>query len=138
MLKRNNHTHSWRPSLSRGPQCPRTRVNPRLVAPRPLAPPTINRPSAPKRLTREELRKRSVKGICWQCNELWSREHRCKKWRLLVIEPAEEEDLEHAEESLDHEEEDAEEEPQPANCLLHALTGYANPQIMKVAGLLKQ
>ncbi|RWW45983.1 hypothetical protein BHE74_00048131 [Ensete ventricosum] len=116
----------------------RTRAPTQLAALRPSAPPTINRLSTPTRLTREELRERYTKGLCWHYDESWSREHRCKKRRLLVIEPVEEEDLEHAEESLDHEEEDTEEEPQLADCLMHALTGYTNKQAIKVASLLKQ
>ena len=74
-----------------------------------LSPPTINRVPAPKRLTREELRERSAKGLCWHCDEPWSHEHRCKKCRLLMIELVEEEVIEHLEESLEHKEEDAKE-----------------------------
>ena len=55
-----------------------------------------------------------------------------------MIEPVEEEVIEHLEESLEHEEEDAEEEPQPTEVTVHALAGYSNPQTMKVGGLLKQ
>ncbi|RRT60354.1 hypothetical protein B296_00019298 [Ensete ventricosum] len=115
----------------------RTRVTPRLVAPMPLASPTINRPSALKRLTREELRERSERGLCRHYDEPWSCEHHCKKGRLLVIEPIKE-DPEYAEESLDYEEDDMEEEPQLADCLMHSLIDYANPQSMKVAIQLKQ
>ncbi|RWW50209.1 hypothetical protein BHE74_00043551 [Ensete ventricosum] len=46
--------------------------------------------------------------------------------------------LEHKEEDLEHEEEDIEEEPQPIDCMVHALAGYANPQMMKIRGFLKQ
>ena len=55
-----------------------------------------------------------------------------------MIEPIEEEVIEHPEESLEHEEEDAEEEPQPTEVTVHVLAGYSNPQKMKVGGLLKQ
>ena len=55
-----------------------------------------------------------------------------------MIEPVEEEVIEHLEESLEHEEEDMEEEPQPTDITVHALAGYSNPQTMKVEGLLKQ
>ena len=43
-----------------------------------------------------------------------------------MIEPVEEEVIEHLEESLEHEEEDAEEEPQPTDITIHALVGYSN------------
>ncbi|RRT73191.1 hypothetical protein B296_00024180 [Ensete ventricosum] len=80
------------------------------TTPRPTAykPPSIpNRPSLPKKLTREELRDRSAKGLCWHYDELWSRYHRCKKGCLLLIEPledVEEEVQEHEEEVMDEEE----------------------------------
>ena len=44
-----------------------------------------------------------------------------------MIEPIEEEVIEHSEESLEHEEEDAEEEPQPTDVTIHTLVGYSNP-----------
>ncbi|RRT76205.1 hypothetical protein B296_00015877 [Ensete ventricosum] len=50
-----------------------------------------------------------------------------------MIEPIE--DLE--KEVQEHEEEVMEEEPQLTNCMMHALAGDANPQTMKVGGLLK-
>ncbi|RWV83034.1 hypothetical protein GW17_00055411, partial [Ensete ventricosum] len=55
------------------------------------------------------------------------REHRCKKGRVLVIEPVEDEDNEPSEESLEPEDEDTEEEPQPADYTVHVLAGYSNP-----------
>ncbi|RZR94550.1 hypothetical protein BHM03_00023251 [Ensete ventricosum] len=98
-------------------------------------PPSVPiRPSLPKKLTREELRDRFAKGLCWHCDESWSHFHRCKKDRLLLIEPLE--DIE--EEVLKHEEEVMNEEQYMVDITMHALAGYANPQIMKVKGLLKQ
>ncbi|RZR98936.1 hypothetical protein BHM03_00028390 [Ensete ventricosum] len=106
--------------------------------PRPTAPSTAIQGPAPKKLTRDELRERSAKGLCWHCDEPWSHEHRCKKGQLLMIEPVEDEDNEPSEEGLKLEEEATEEEPQPADYAVHALAGYSNPQTMKVGGLLKQ
>ena len=71
---------------------------------------TFDQVPTPKRLTREELRERYAKGLCWHCDEPWSHEHRCSKGRLLMIEPVEEEIIEHPKEILEHEEEDVEEE----------------------------
>ena len=116
----------------------RTRVAPQPVILKPSAPPTVDQVPAPKRLTGEELRERYAKGLCWHCDEPWSREHRCSKGGLLMIEPIEEEVIEHPEESLEHEEEDAEEEPQPTEVMVHTLASYSNPQTMKIGGLLKQ
>ncbi|RZS03918.1 hypothetical protein BHM03_00034172, partial [Ensete ventricosum] len=98
-------------------------------------------------------KKISAKELCWLCDEPWSREHRCKKGRLLVIEPAkdednetsllmiepaEDEDNETSEEALESKEEAMEEESQPVDYAVHALAGYSNPQMMKVGGLLNQ
>ncbi|RRT41535.1 hypothetical protein B296_00039759 [Ensete ventricosum] len=98
-------------------------------------PPSIpSRPSLLKKLIREELYDRLAKRLCWHCDEPWSRDHRCKKGHLLLIEPLE--DVE--EEVQEHEEEIMEEEEQPVDITMHALADYANPQTMKVGGFLKQ
>ncbi|RZR85802.1 hypothetical protein BHM03_00012841 [Ensete ventricosum] len=104
------------------------------TTPRPTAykPPVPSHPSLPKELTKE-LWDQSAKGLCWHCDEPWSHDHRYKKGRLLLIEP-----LEEVEEVWEHEEEVADEEQQPIDITMHALAGYANPQTMKVGGLLKQ
>ncbi|RWW11405.1 hypothetical protein GW17_00024984 [Ensete ventricosum] len=93
----------------------RTRVTPRPAMPRPTTPSTAIRAPAPRKLTRDELREYSAKWLCWHCNEPWSRKHRRKKGRLLVIEPVEDEDSEPSEEGLEPEEEATKEEPQPAD-----------------------
>ncbi|RRT32871.1 hypothetical protein B296_00045565 [Ensete ventricosum] len=117
----------------------RTRVTPRPAILRPIAPSTTIQALAPKKLTRDELRERSAKGLCWHCDEPWSHEHCCKKGRLLMIEPMEDEDNKPSEEGLKLTEEEAiEEEPQPVDYAVHASVGYSNPQTMKVGGLLKQ
>ncbi|RRT66028.1 hypothetical protein B296_00000234 [Ensete ventricosum] len=106
--------------------------------PRPTAPSTTIRALAPNKLTRDKLRERSANGLCWHCDEPWSREHHCKKGRLLVIEQVEDENDEPYEEGLESEEEAMEEEPQSVDYAMYALVDYSNPQIMKVGGLLKQ
>ncbi|RWW85357.1 hypothetical protein BHE74_00005957 [Ensete ventricosum] len=106
--------------------------------PKPSAPSTAIRAPTPKKSTRDELRERSAKGLCWHCDEPWSREHCCKKGRLLIIELVEGKDSKPSEESLELEDEAMEEEPQLADYTVHALAGYSNPQTMKVGELLKQ
>ncbi|RZS03489.1 hypothetical protein BHM03_00033673 [Ensete ventricosum] len=105
---------------------------------RPTTPSTTIRAPAPKNLTRDKLCERSAKGLCWHCDEPWSREHRCEKDWLLMIEPMEDEDSEPSEEGLEPKEEAMEEEPQPVDYAVHALVGYSNLETMKVGGLLKQ
>ncbi|RZR74025.1 hypothetical protein BHM03_00031246 [Ensete ventricosum] len=104
----------------------RTRVAPRPTMPRPTAPSIAIQAPAPKKLTRDELRKRSAKELCWHYDEPWSHEHHRKKGQLLVIEPAEDEDNETSEEALEPKEEAMEEKSQPANYAVHALAGYSN------------
>ncbi|RWW61924.1 hypothetical protein BHE74_00030982 [Ensete ventricosum] len=107
----------------------RTRTTPRPATYKPSAPSAPSRPSLPKKLTIEELRDRSTKGLCWHCDEPWSRDYRCKKGRLLLIEPIEDSEKEVQE----HEEEVMGEEQQPTDCMMHALASYANPFDVKVA-----
>ncbi|RWW58817.1 hypothetical protein BHE74_00034284 [Ensete ventricosum] len=106
----------------------RMRTTPRSTT---YKPPSISSyPSLPKKLTKEELYDRSTKGLCWH----WSRDHHCKKEILLLIEP-----IENIEEEVqEHEEEVTDEEQQSVDIMMHALSGYVNPQTMKVGGLLKQ
>ncbi|RWW07348.1 hypothetical protein BHE74_00006477 [Ensete ventricosum] len=77
------------------------KTTPRLAAYKPPVPSIPNHPSLPKTLARDELRDRSVKGLCCHYDEPWSRNHRCKKGCLILIEPIE--DME--EEVQEHEEE---------------------------------
>ncbi|RWV98633.1 hypothetical protein GW17_00038502 [Ensete ventricosum] len=79
----------------------RTRVAARPAMPRPTTPSTTIQAPTLKKLTRDELRERSTKELCWHCNEPWSREHHCKKGQLLVIEPMEDEDNEISEKALE-------------------------------------
>ncbi|RRT57985.1 hypothetical protein B296_00015838 [Ensete ventricosum] len=106
------------------------------TAHRPVAyePPASSHHLLPKKLIREELHDRSTKDLCWNCNELWSHDHHCKKGHLLLIGPLEDMD----EEVQKHEEEVADEEQQPVDFTMHTLAGYANPQTIKVGGHLKQ
>ncbi|RZR74907.1 hypothetical protein BHM03_00045951 [Ensete ventricosum] len=60
------------------------------ITPRPMtykSPSAPSHPLLPKKLTKEELRDRSVKGLCWHYDEPWIRDHRYRKDRLLLIEP---------------------------------------------------
>ncbi|RWW69358.1 hypothetical protein BHE74_00023042 [Ensete ventricosum] len=116
----------------------RTRVTPQLAMSRPTTLSTAIQAPAPKKLTRDELRKRSTKELCWHFNKPWSHEHHYKKGQLLVIERVEDEDNETSEKALEPKEEAMEEESPPANYAVHALADYSIPLMMKVGGLLKQ
>ncbi|RRT66889.1 hypothetical protein B296_00023662 [Ensete ventricosum] len=45
------------------------RTTPRPATYKPPVPPAPSRPSLPKKLTREDLRDRSVKGLCLHCDD---------------------------------------------------------------------
>ncbi|RWW00240.1 hypothetical protein BHE74_00002830 [Ensete ventricosum] len=81
----------------------RMRATPRPMTYKPPSAP--NHPSLPKKLTKEELRDRLAQGLYWHYDEPWSRDYRCKKGYLLLIEP-----LEDVEEVQEHEEEITDEE----------------------------
>ncbi|RWW04615.1 hypothetical protein BHE74_00036100 [Ensete ventricosum] len=67
---------------------------------------------------KEDPHDRSAKGLCRHYDVPWSRDHRCKKGRLLMIEPIKE--PEHEEEDLEPEE-DMKEDQQPTDCTAHIL-----------------
>ncbi|RZS13974.1 hypothetical protein BHM03_00045615 [Ensete ventricosum] len=115
----------------------RTRIAPRPAMLRPTTPSTTIQAPAPEKLTRDELRERSAKELCWYRDEPWSHEHHCKKGRLLMIEPAEDEDNKISKEALEPKEEAMKEESQSADYAVHVLVGYSNSHMMKVGGLLK-
>ncbi|KAG6480241.1 hypothetical protein ZIOFF_063721 [Zingiber officinale] len=61
--------------------------------------------STPRRLTKEEIKERMAKGLCWHCDEKWHSGHQCKQKRILIIEPienSEEEDDFHEDETQDN------------------------------------
>ncbi|RZS01510.1 hypothetical protein BHM03_00031382, partial [Ensete ventricosum] len=62
-----------------------------------------------------------------------SRDHRYKKGRLLMIEPIEESE----EEGPKLEKEDTKKDPQLVVNMVHTLTGYKNPQTMKIEWFLE-
>ncbi|RZS08008.1 hypothetical protein BHM03_00038928 [Ensete ventricosum] len=95
----------------------RNKVTTRSTTHRPSTPSTISRPSQLKELMKKEHRDRSVRGLCRHYDEHWSRDHRCKKGRLLMIEPIEE--PKHKEENLEAEENTMEDQ-QLTECTTHS------------------
>ncbi|XP_077232632.1 uncharacterized protein LOC143869985 [Tasmannia lanceolata] len=90
-----------------------------------------------KRLTEEELKDRTSKGLCWHCDEKWHRGHRCRQKRLLMIEPVDDTDIEDDGES-DHEDADQEGNCDTVAISVDALAGYSTPQTMRVNGYIKR
>ena len=94
--------------------------------------------STPCRLTKEEIKERIAKGLCWHCDEKWHRGHQCKQKRILMIEP-----IENSEEEDDFDEGETQDninEVQDDSMAIsvHALEGLQTPQTMKVKGFIKK
>ncbi|RWW06679.1 hypothetical protein GW17_00029973 [Ensete ventricosum] len=103
----------------------RTRVTPRPATPK------LSTPQS-KKLAREELCGRSIKGLCGHYDKLWSLEHHCKKERPLMIMPTEKPKLEDT--ALELKENDT---PQSTTRTVPTLAGYTNPQKLKIEGFLE-
>ncbi|KAG6493466.1 hypothetical protein ZIOFF_048452 [Zingiber officinale] len=87
--------------------------------------------STPRRLTKEEIKERMTKGLCWHCDEKWHRGHQCKQKRILLIEP-----IENSEEEDDFDEGETQDNINKVQydsmaISVHALEGLQTPQTMK-------
>ncbi|KAG6497148.1 hypothetical protein ZIOFF_045036 [Zingiber officinale] len=94
--------------------------------------------STPRRLTKEEIKERMAKGLCWHCDEKWHRGHQCKQKRILMIEP-----IENSEEEDDFDEGETQDNINEVQydsmaISVHALEGLQTPQTMKVKGFIKK
>nr|UBX54614.1 transposon Tf2-1 polyprotein [Lupinus angustifolius] len=85
-----------------------------------------------KHLTRAEMREKREKGLCFRCDEPYSREHRCKnkQFRMIILEEDEEE------------EEENDDKPLVGNfhslqLSLCSMAGLTSTKSWKIKGLLK-
>ncbi|XP_035545952.1 uncharacterized protein LOC118348436 [Juglans regia] len=106
----------------------------------PLALPPLNRtaPTAPvalvRRLSWEEMQRKRLQGLCFNCNERFTAGHKCQGPRILMLEG----DDEDANVICDGENEEPtgeeiHEGPIDPTITLHALTGWTAPKTMRVA-----
>ncbi|KAG6477172.1 hypothetical protein ZIOFF_066424 [Zingiber officinale] len=82
-------------------------------------------------LTKEEIKERMTKGLCWHCDEKWYCGHQCKQKRILMIEP-----IENSEEEDDFDEGETQDNINEVQydsmaISVHALEGLQTPQTMK-------
>ncbi|KAG2663117.1 hypothetical protein I3760_16G012600 [Carya illinoinensis] len=105
----------------------------------PLALPPVNRttpitPAAPiRRLSWEEMQRKRLQGLCFNCNERFTAGHKCQGPRILMLEGHNGENgtCEAVnEEPLVEENQEGTIEPE---ITLHALTGWTAPKTMRVA-----
>ncbi|RWW75283.1 hypothetical protein BHE74_00016694 [Ensete ventricosum] len=108
-------------------------VAPQPATPKLSPPPTVIRHPQPEKLTREDPHDESAKGLCGCCDKLWSLKQDCKMERPLMIVATEEPKLEDT--ALEPMENDT---PQSATRTVPTLTGYTNPQKLKIEGFLEQ
>uniref|UniRef100_A0A2N9FEI3 Reverse transcriptase n=1 Tax=Fagus sylvatica TaxID=28930 RepID=A0A2N9FEI3_FAGSY len=93
------------------------------------------RPSMPvQRLTPMQMSERRKKGLCYNCDERWSSDHRCKNRKLYLMEEVEDEEAELIE--IEEEEVEAELEDEKAEITLCALLGSTSPSTMRVIAIL--
>ncbi|KAG6497167.1 hypothetical protein ZIOFF_045055 [Zingiber officinale] len=86
-----------------------------------------------KKLTKEEIKERMTKGLCWHCDEKWHCGHQCKQKRILMIEP-----IENSKEEDDFDEGETQDninevQYDSMTISVHALEGLQTPQTMKTA-----
>ena len=80
-----------------------------------------------KRFSTRELDEKRAKGLCYKCNNKWSRGHQCPENKLFIIE-------DRGEEEEDFIEDDDEECP---TISIHSLAGIPTPQILNIEGSMK-
>ena len=80
------------------------------------------------------MQARRDKGLCYNCDEKFGPGHWCKTQQVFILETVAD-----AEESAEVEEASNEEEESATTLeiLLHALSGIATPQTMRLTGLIK-
>jgi hypothetical protein len=93
------------------------------------------RPYMPvQRLTPMQMSERRKKGLCYNCDERWSSDHRCKNRKLYLMEEVEDEEAKLIE--IEEEEVEAELEDEKAEITLCALLGSTSPSTMRVIAIL--
>uniref|UniRef100_A0A2N9I334 Chromo domain-containing protein n=1 Tax=Fagus sylvatica TaxID=28930 RepID=A0A2N9I334_FAGSY len=80
------------------------------------------------------MSERRKKGLCYNCDERWSLDHRCKNRKLYLMEEVDDEEAELVE--VEEEEVEAELEDEKAEITLCALLGSTSPSTMRVIAIL--
>jgi hypothetical protein len=90
----------------------------------------------PTRLTRQQLDERKAKGLCFNCDNKYSKGHKCGEKKLFFIDCEEEEEQEQEPSQYENVEEILSEELTPTiSC--NALAGISTPQTLKIEGYIK-
>ncbi|WVZ01419.1 hypothetical protein V8G54_027488 [Vigna mungo] len=126
--------HSSNPSFNRFPRSSPPPNPPPLTSPKPLPPllPTPLNKLPIKRLTETEMQARREKNLCYNCDEQYTRGHRCKSQFLLLVSTEPDDDPDTPPDPdpriID--------EPSPESGLisLHALSGQWAPRTLRLIG----
>uniref|UniRef100_A0A2N9JAD1 Chromo domain-containing protein n=1 Tax=Fagus sylvatica TaxID=28930 RepID=A0A2N9JAD1_FAGSY len=84
-------------------------------------------------LTPMQMSERRKKGLCYNCDERWSSDHRCKNRKLYLMEEVDDEEAELVE--VEEEEVEAELGDENAEITLCALLGSTSPSTMRVIAI---
>jgi hypothetical protein len=91
----------------------------------------------PTRLTPEHLEERKAKGLCFNCDNKYSKGHKCGEKKLFYIDCEEEEEQEQEPSQYENVEAISSEELTPTiSC--NALVGISTPQTLKIKGYIKK
>jgi hypothetical protein len=92
----------------------------------------------PTRLTPQKLEERKAKGLCFNCDNKYSKGHKCGEKKLFYIDCEEEEEQEHEQEpSQDENVESISSKELTPTILCNALAGISTPQTLKIEGYIK-
>ncbi|XP_035544589.1 uncharacterized protein LOC118347983 [Juglans regia] len=115
------------------------RPAPPLRAPPSLPPANRAAPVAPvRRLSWEEMQRRRLQGLCFNCNERFTTGHKCQGPRILLLESCEDDDNLVCDDVTDEQtiKENHKGAPEP-EITLHALTGWTAPKTMRIAAKIR-
>jgi hypothetical protein len=91
----------------------------------------------PTRLTPQQLEERKAKGLCFNCDNKYSKGHKCGEKKLFYIDCEEEEEQEE-EPSQDENVEAISSEELTPTISCNALAGISTPQTLKIKGYIKK
>jgi hypothetical protein len=91
----------------------------------------------PTRLTTQQLEERKAKGLCFNCDNKYSKGHKCGEKKIFYIEIEEEEEQEQ-EPSQDENVEAIPPEELTPTISCNALAGISTPQTLKIKGYKKR
>ena len=95
--------------------------------------------NVPSFKTPQQLEERKLKGLCFNCDNKYSKGHKCGENKLFYIDCEEEEEQEKKQElSQDEDVEEISSEEMTPTISCHALAGIITPQTLNIEGYIKK